>query len=136
MQTSCLREGTIGVCSKQIMVVDDEVGVRQLLGIMLERAGFSVIKAGDASEALDLLQSTDPDLFILDVMMPGMNGLELCQHIRQSPKTTHTPVLILSAKADVEDIQRGLSAGANEYVVKPVLPRDLVSKVSAALQKP
>ena len=98
MQTSCFREETIGVC-KQIMVVDDEVGVRQLLGIMLERAGFSVIKAGDASEALDLLKSTE--LFILDVMMLGMNGLELCQYIRQSPKTTHTPVLILSAKADV-----------------------------------
>ena len=130
MQTSYFREETIGVC-KQIMVVDDEVGVRQLLGIMLERAGFSVIKAGDASEALDLLENTEPDLFILDVM----NGLELCQHIRQSPKTTHTPVLILSAKADVEDIQRGLRAGANEYVVKPVLPRELVSKVSAVLQK-
>ncbi|HEC22148.1 MAG TPA: response regulator [Chloroflexi bacterium] len=119
--------------TKQIMIVDDERGVRQLFGTLLRRAGFKVLEAQDAAEALEILQEEKPDLFILDIMMPGMNGLELCQRIRTCPKTAHTPVFILSARSTSEDIEKGLRAGADEYLVKPIMPREFLLKIQDAL---
>ena len=118
---------------RHILVVDDEIGALTLIGIMLERGGFDVIKARDAHAALDILEDTNPDLIILDVMMPGMNGIDLCQAIRQRESTTKTPVLILSARGDAESIIRGIDAGANDYLPKPILHHDLVSKVRSML---
>ena len=118
---------------KNILIVDDEIGALTLIGIMLERGGFEVSKARDAKIALNLLESTTPDLIILDVMMPGMNGIDLCQVIRQREETHATPVLILSARGDAESIIRGIEAGANDYLPKPILHHDLVSKVRAML---
>lgn len=118
---------------RHILVVDDEIGALTLIGIMLERGGFDVLKARDAQAALAILEETVPDLIILDVMMPGMNGIELCQVIRQSAPTTKTPVLILSARGDAESIIKGIEAGANDYLPKPILHHDLVSKVRSML---
>lgn len=118
---------------RHILVVDDEIGALTLIGIMLERGGFDVLKARDAQAALAVLEETVPDLIILDVMMPGMNGIELCQVIRQRPPTTKTPVLILSARGDAESIIKGIEAGANDYLPKPILHHDLVSKVRSML---
>ena len=118
---------------RHILVVDDEIGALTLIGIMLERGGFDVLKARDARAALDILEDTLPDLIILDVMMPGMNGIDLCQAIRKREGTSKTPVLILSARGDAESIIHGIEAGANDYLPKPILHHDLVSKVRSML---
>jgi DNA-binding response OmpR family regulator len=118
---------------RDILVVDDEIGALTLIGIMLERGGFNVLKARDAKSALTVLDESNPDLIILDVMMPGMDGIELCQVIRKRDTTIKTPVLILSARGDAESIIRGIEAGANDYLPKPILHHDLVSKVRSML---
>ena len=97
---------------------------------MLERGGFEVQKARDAKTALEILGGYNPDLIILDVMMPGMNGIELCHELRQDDKTRKTPVLILSARGDAESIIRGIEAGANDYLPKPFDAYDLVNVVN------
>ncbi len=118
---------------KRILVVDDEVGALTLIGIMLERGGFGVLKAKDASDALAILEQTAPDLIILDVMMPGTNGIDLCRIIRDREETSMTPVLILSARNDADSVMRGIDAGANDYLPKPILHHDLVTKVRTML---
>lgn len=120
---------------KHILVVDDEIGALTLIGIMLERGGFSVLKAKDATSALAVLDQNTPDMIILDVMMPGMDGIELCQVIRQRDDTAETPVLILSARGDAESVMKGMEAGANDYLPKPILHHDLVSKVRSILEE-
>jgi DNA-binding response OmpR family regulator len=118
---------------KTVLVVDDELGALTLIGIMLERGGFNVLKAKDAQAALATLDQQTPDLIILDVMMPGMNGIELCRAIRARAETATTPVLILSARGDAESVMQGMEAGANDYLPKPILHHDLVAKVRAIL---
>lgn len=120
---------------KNILVVDDEIGALTLIGIMLERGGFSVLKAKDANSALAVLDQNTPDMIILDVMMPGMDGIELCGVIRERDDTTATPVLILSARGDAESVMRGMEAGANDYLPKPILHHDLVAKVRSMLSE-
>lgn len=120
---------------KHILVVDDEIGALTLIGIMLERGGFSVLKAKDATSALAVLEQNTPDMIILDVMMPGMDGIELCGVIRERAETSSTPVLILSARGDAESVMRGMDAGANDFLPKPILHHDLVAKVRAMLDE-
>jgi DNA-binding response OmpR family regulator len=114
---------------KRILVVDDEIGALTLIGIMLDRGGFEVLKARDANQALTILDKETPDLMILDVMMPGVDGIELCQLIRKRSTTAETPILILSARGDAESVMRGMDAGASDYLPKPILHHDLVAKV-------
>ncbi len=114
---------------KRILVVDDEIGALTLIGIMLDRGGFEVLKARDANQALAILDKETPDLLILDVMMPGVDGIELCQIIRKRKETADTPILILSARGDAESVMRGMDAGASDYLPKPILHHDLVAKV-------
>ena len=114
---------------KRILVVDDEIGALTLIGIMLDRGGFEVLKARDANQALTVLDKETPDLMILDVMMPGVDGIELCQLIRKRTTTAETPILILSARGDAESVMRGMDAGASDYLPKPILHHDLVAKV-------
>ncbi len=116
-----------------ILVVDDEVGALTLIGIMLERGGFDVLKARDAYAALDILKQKSPDLIILDVMMPGMNGIELCRQIRSMEAHRNTPVVILSARGDPASVELGLEAGADDYLQKPILHHDLLSKIRSIL---
>ncbi len=118
---------------KNILVVDDEIGALTLIGIMLERGGFNVLKAKDADAALAILDQNTPDLIILDVMMPGTDGIELCSIIRSRPDTQHIPTLILSARGDADSVMRGMEAGANDYLPKPILHHDLVAKVRAMI---
>jgi DNA-binding response OmpR family regulator len=114
---------------KRILVVDDEIGALTLIGIMLDRGGFEVLKARDANQALETLDKDTPDLMILDVMMPGIDGIELCRMIRERKPTAETPILILSARGDAESVMRGMDAGATDYLPKPILHHDLVAKV-------
>ncbi len=122
------------MADKRILVVDDEIGALTLIGIMLERGGFEVLKAKDATSALKILEQETPDLIILDVMLPGMDGIELCRRIRKRKETKNTPVLILSARGDAESVVRGMEAGASDYLPKPILHHDLVAKVRQMLK--
>jgi DNA-binding response OmpR family regulator len=114
---------------KRILVVDDEIGALTLIGIMLERGGFEVQKAQNADEALAMLESEIPDLFILDVMMPRIDGIELCRMLRQRDDTKDRPVLILSARGDAKSVIQGMEAGATDYILKPIFHHNLVAKV-------
>lgn len=118
---------------KRILVVDDEIGALTLIGIMLERGGFEVLKAKDADSALSVLGTETPDMIILDVMMPGTDGIELCKIIRDRGATEKTPILILSARGDADSVMKGMEAGANDYLPKPILHHDLVAKVNKIL---
>ncbi|HEX3049150.1 MAG TPA: response regulator [Aggregatilineaceae bacterium] len=118
---------------KRILVVDDEIGALTLIGIMLERGGFEVMKAKDAEQALAVLEMETPDLIILDVMMPGMDGIELCRRLRDRPDTQPLPILILSARGDAKSVMNGMDAGASDYLPKPILHHDLVAKVRRML---
>jgi DNA-binding response OmpR family regulator len=118
---------------KRILVVDDEIGALTLIGIMLERGGFEVLKAKDADQALAVLELETPDLIILDVMMPGMDGIELCRVLRQRSDTGDLPILILSARGDAKSVMSGMDAGATDYLPKPILHHDLVAKVRRML---
>ncbi len=115
--------------SKQILVVDDEVQILALLSVMFRRIGYSVLKAESGQKALHMLDTSTPDLFILDVMMPEMDGIELCRRIRARPATSRTPVILFSAYDDPVMMQRGLEAGANEFLTKITAHAELVKKV-------
>lgn len=118
---------------KRILVVDDEIGALTLIGIMLERGGFEVLKAQNAEEALSTLEREVPDLFILDVMMPRIDGIELCRMLREREDTKDRPVLILSARGDAKSVIQGMEAGATDYILKPIFHHNLVAKVRSLL---
>jgi DNA-binding response OmpR family regulator len=119
--------------TKQIMLIDDEVVMLALLGMTMKRGGFAVIEAESAAMALDLLEKTTPDLIVMDLMMPGMDGVELCRRIRAREQTTETPILMLSAMNDAENIKRALAAGINDYISKLTPHREVLAKVHMLL---
>jgi CheY-like chemotaxis protein len=119
---------------KSIMIVDDNPEIITLYRAVFKRKGYNVLEAPDGPTALDLLQDTIPDLFILDIMIPEMNGIELCQRIRALPEHNHTPVLVLSAYSESGIIEKAFAAGANDYVIKPVNAKDLEAKVHELLE--
>jgi CheY-like chemotaxis protein len=111
------------------MAVDDEVFVLRLLGLVLQPLECSVLAVEDPRKALELLESITPDLFIVDMMMPHINGLDLCQWIRSSPATAQTPIIMLSACYDVSIVDKCLRAGATLFLPKSMLHGELVSQV-------
>jgi DNA-binding response OmpR family regulator len=117
-----------------VLVVDDEPMARTLLRLMLVRAGFEVVEAEDGFDALEKVSQNPPDLMILDIMMPGMDGFTVCESIRNDARTASLPIIMLSAKTDAESINRGLQVGANKYLTKPVSPEDLTRHVRDALE--
>lgn len=119
--------------NKQILIVDDEVQILALLGILFRRSGFTVLKAENARSALNILESTTPDLLIIDVMMPDMDGIELCQRVRARAQTAMTPVILFSARFDTRTVRKGLEAGANEYITKLTPHLELLAKVRGML---
>ena len=119
--------------SQLIMVIDDEAGVRDLLGDALKLAGFETITASDAMIAQTLLRDTKPDLLIVDINMPMMDGFEFIERIRSNGD--NTPALMLSARGDRADITRGLTLGADDYVTKPFGLEELVLRIKAILRR-
>ncbi|MEN9687593.1 MAG: hypothetical protein RL381_605 [Actinomycetota bacterium] len=119
--------------SQLIMVIDDEAGVRDLLGDALKLAGFETITAADAMVAQTLLRTTKPDLLIVDINMPMMDGFEFIERIRSNGD--NTPALMLSARGDRADITRGLTLGADDYVTKPFGLEELVLRIKAILRR-
>jgi two-component system OmpR family response regulator len=115
------------------MIIDDEAGVRELLGDALKLAGFETVTAADAMVAQTLLRSTKPDLLIVDINMPLMDGFEFIERIRSNGD--NTPALMLSARGDRADVTRGLTLGADDYVTKPFGLEELVLRIKAILRR-
>ncbi len=119
----------------RILVADDDPVLQRLLLHSLKLEGYDVLAARDGNEALNLVDAERPDLVILDVMMPGYNGFELCQILRQRPETLTLPIIMLSGLSDVQEKVSGLRAGADEYLTKPIDLRELAARVDALLKR-
>lgn len=121
--------------SESILIVDDEQDVLDLLTYHLQRAGFKVLTARDGSVALQKARDHMPALVVLDLMLPEVEGTEVCKRLRAEPKTAHIPVLMLTAKAEEVDRVLGLELGADDYVTKPFSPREVVLRVKSILRR-
>jgi two-component system phosphate regulon response regulator PhoB len=119
----------------RILVVDDDADIRDMLRFKLANAGFEVHTEEDGETGLAAARELRPDLVVLDWMMPRMTGPEVCLALREEPEYAKTPVILLTAKAQEADVQRGFAAGADDYVSKPFSPRELVSRVQALLAR-
>lgn len=118
-----------------ILIVEDEAEIAQLIQLYLEKEGFSCRVCADGPMALQVFQEQQPDLIILDLMIPGLDGLEVCARIRQKPGSKDPYILMLTAKGEEIDRIIGLSTGADDYMVKPFSPRELVARVRALLRR-
>jgi len=116
----------------KVLVVDDEPNIREVVSLYLRRDGHAVVSAGDGDEALRLYQQTQPDLVVLDLMLPGLSSLEVCRRLQASQRV---PLIMLTAKGEEEDRIVGLGVGADDYVVKPFSPRELAARVEAVLRR-
>ncbi len=119
----------------EILIVEDEIEIAQLIQLYLEKEGFSCRHCRDGLSAIQVFQELPPDLIILDLMIPGLDGLEVCARIRQQPSSKDPYILMLTAKGEEIDRIIGLSTGADDYVVKPFSPKELVARVRALLRR-
>jgi phosphate regulon transcriptional regulator PhoB len=120
---------------QKILVVEDEPDIRKLVQYNLAQERFKVLEAEDGEQALKILQRDKPHLVILDLMLPGLSGLELCKILRERPETSQLPILMLTAKAGEADKVVGLEMGADDYLAKPFSPREMVARVRAILRR-
>lgn len=116
-----------------VLVVDDEPLTQDLLRLMLEPAGFRVTGAEHGLEALQKVQQNKPDIMILDVMMPHMDGIAVCRKIRSNPETADLPIVMLSGKTHLNAVEEGMEAGANRYLAKPMSRNDLIQSLREVL---
>jgi DNA-binding response OmpR family regulator len=119
--------------SRLILIAEDDGDIRALVTFRLERAGYEVIAAEDGEQALALIAERKPDLALLDVMMPKVDGLEVTRRLRADETTSRMPVILLTARVQESDIARGFEAGADDYIKKPFSPQELRSRVEAVL---
>ncbi|MBM3479664.1 MAG: phosphate regulon transcriptional regulatory protein PhoB [Alphaproteobacteria bacterium] len=118
-----------------VLVVEDEVSLVELLRYNLEKEGFRVTAANDGEEALALLKEGKPDLLVLDWMLPHVSGIEICRQVRRRPELRDLPVIMLTARGEEADRVRGLEVGADDYVIKPFSPSELVARIRAVLRR-
>ncbi len=119
----------------KIMVVDDEPNIVKLVRISLELANYEVIEAFSGTEALEKVRDVVPALFLLDIMMPGLNGYDVCKRLKADERTKNVPVVMLTAKGQKGDAEEGLKAGADDYIIKPFDPFELNEQVNEILRK-
>jgi DNA-binding response OmpR family regulator len=119
--------------AKTVLVVDDEQDILDLVRFRLEHDGYRVITASDGEAGLSLARAERPDLCVLDVMMPKLSGLEVLAHLRQDPSTAAIRVILLTARGQDADVDRGFELGAHDYVTKPFSPKELRRRVNAQL---
>jgi len=120
---------------QKILIADDDVETLRLIGLMLQRQGFEIAAATNGAQALEMSQTASPDLIILDVMMPDMDGYQVTRRLRQDASTADIPILMFTAKSQVEDKVTGYEAGVDEYITKPIHPAELVARVKALLSR-
>lgn len=121
--------------SLRILIVDDEKDLVDLLSYNLEKEGYAVLRAYDGEEALKILRSRKPDLILLDLMLPGVQGMEICKIVRKTPETAGLPIIMLTARGEEVDRIVGLEMGADDYVTKPFSVRELLARVRAVLRR-
>ncbi|HSZ24020.1 MAG TPA: response regulator [Candidatus Sulfotelmatobacter sp.] len=119
----------------RVLIVEDDADIRELIRYNLSQEGFVVEEAADGTQALEKVKRRVPDLLLLDLMLPGMPGLQVCRQMRAERETAHLPILIVTAKGTEVDKVLGLEMGADDYVVKPFSPRELVARVKALLRR-
>ncbi|MEA1915125.1 MAG: response regulator [Pseudomonadota bacterium] len=120
---------------KTIVVVEDEVDIREVLIYNMEREGYQVFGAADGVKGLKMIQEKNPDLVLLDLMLPGLDGLQICKQLKDSSATQQIPIVMVSARSSESDIVLGLELGADDYVTKPFSPRELLARVRAVLRR-
>lgn len=116
----------------KILVVDDDPAINEMLTIVLEAEGFHTRSVTDGAEAVGAFKEYDPDLILLDLMLPGMNGIDICREIR---KESAVPIVMLTARTDTVDVVLGLESGADDYITKPFKPKELVARIRARLRR-
>lgn len=123
------------MAKERILVIEDDKHISKLVKYNLEKSGYDVTLVEDGEEALDILGKQSVDLIILDIMLPKMDGFEVCRSIKQNPKLKNTPIIMLTAKGEEVDRIVGLELGADDYMVKPFSPRELVLRIKAILKR-
>ena len=118
-----------------VLLAEDDADIRFLVTFKLEQAGHQVTGFENGMKALAAARRNPPDLAVLDILMPGMSGLDVCRELRRDPATAAVPVIILTARAEKADIAAGFAAGAADYILKPFSPRDLAMRVKAVLAR-
>jgi len=119
----------------RILVADDDVDIRELVEFKLSTLGHDVVAVADGAAAIDACQASRPDLAVLDVMMPGVSGLDAIRAIRSDPSLADLPVILLTARAQESDVETGFDSGADDYITKPFSPRELASRVQTLLTR-
>lgn len=120
---------------QKVLIVEDEADIRELLEYSLTREGLEVLTAGEGTAALSLVRRKLPDLILLDLMLPGLDGLEICRRLKADDATRGIPVIMVTAKGDEADVVLGLGLGADDYIAKPFSPKELVARVQAVLRR-
>ena len=120
---------------EKIVVVEDEPDILEVLSFNLQREGFDVTSVSSGTEGIRVIEQERPDLVLLDLLLPGVDGLDICRHIRSEPELKQTPVIMVTAKGEESDIVLGLGVGADDYVQKPFSPKELVARVKAVLRR-
>ncbi|MHC5209358.1 MAG: response regulator [Planctomycetota bacterium] len=118
-----------------ILILEDEPDIREILEYALRREGYDVVSAGDGTRGLATARRLVPDLVLLDLMLPGMDGLEVCRRLRADPGTAGTAVIMVTAKGEESDVVLGLGLGADDYIAKPFKPKEVVARVRAVLRR-
>lgn len=121
--------------AEKILVVDDDLDTLKLVGMMLERQGYGILAASSGQQALSVARSEKPDLIVLDLMMPDIDGLQVARQLRSDPETQNIRILMFTARTQMDDKLEGYDAGADDYLVKPIQPRELVAHVRAVLKR-
>ena len=119
--------------TQTILIADDDTDIRELVAYRMKRSGYVVLEAADGQEALRLATDGRPDLAILDVMMPRLDGFEVARRLRDQESTARIPIILLTARAQDSDVARGFGAGADDYIRKPFSPQELAMRVQAIL---
>ena len=126
------QHGPSGATRGRVLVVDDDAALSEMLGIVLRGEGFEPVFCADGAEALTAFRESKPDLVLLDLMLPGRDGIDVCRAIRAE---SGTPIVMLTAKSDTVDVVVGLESGADDYVVKPFKPKELVARIRARIRR-
>ena len=127
-----MAETKWNLMSPKILVVDDDAALAEMLTIVLKGEGFDPVVSGHGGEALEVFRNSQPDLVLLDLMLPGKSGIDVCKEIRQE---SQVPIVMLTAKTDTVDVVLGLESGADDYIMKPFKPKELVARIRARLRR-
>ncbi|WP_205341636.1 phosphate regulon transcriptional regulator PhoB [Denitrificimonas caeni] len=120
---------------KTVLIVDDEAAIREMLSVALHMAGYQCLEAQDAQTAHALIVDHQPDIILLDWMMPGVSGIELARRLKRDPASVDIPIIMLTARSEEDNKIQGLEAGADDYITKPFSPRELVARLKAVLRR-